>query len=85
MATIASVFYKKMTEEQILSESRESNSDRVLPKHVYYHYTTLRLVSAAAASRPIRVNLCRERESNPRRHPLQGCALPLSYHGMKSG
>src|SRR3989344_8766902 len=26
--------------------------------------------------------LCRGRESNPRRQPLQGCALPLSYRGI---
>ena len=25
---------------------------------------------------------CRGRESNPRRQPLQGCALPLSYRGF---
>lgn len=28
--------------------------------------------------------VCRGRELNPRRHPLQGCALPLSYRGMIS-
>lgn len=26
--------------------------------------------------------MCRERESNPRRYPLQGYALPLSYRGL---
>lgn len=31
------------TEPAEVSESRELNPGRVLPKHVYYHYTTLRI------------------------------------------
>ena len=31
---------------------------------------------------PIHSFLCRGRELNPRRQPLQGCALPLSYRGI---
>ena len=28
-------------------------------------------------------SMCRERESDPLRQPLQGCALPMSYRGLK--
>lgn len=40
------------TEFTEVSESRESNPGRMLPKHVYYHYTTLRLCSGPRKQYP---------------------------------
>lgn len=55
-----------------LSECRESNSDLMLPKHLYYHYTTLRLRLAEAWLR---------RDTVRRNEQKQVSAIPY-YHNI---
>src|SRR3989344_2491272 len=69
------------------SDLAEASSVRFFPRLVLASGEILRpsilpaRVNKFTRSRPFILFICRGGESNTRRLPLQGSALPLSYHG----
>src|SRR3989344_4456523 len=64
-----------------LSESRESNSDYLLPKQAYYHYTTLRKKFRRARSKAYyRYTTARENDE-PQSRRLSAC--PVQFNGVE--